>query len=281
MPRIGANQNVFHKENRGGFPCFTDMIEGIAELGLDLFEFCPEYLEQTPDVLTSQVRRDARSRAKSLGVKLIMHASFSSVNITFINEHLRAEALRQLKREIELAHDLESDVITIHPGRPSAHALWYPESRYWDAQVAAYEELLAFAAPLGVRICTENVSVREVGTEEQLTRLFTDLNSPHFGLTFDFGHHNLIYSAFSLGERTKSAKSILKQFADRIWVLHIHDNLGTRDDHIAVGMGQIEYDVLMSEVLRNKVDAFWSLELDEPEHIWISKAALSKYLDDQ
>jgi len=277
MPLIGANQNFFHKDNRGGFPLFEDMIEGIAEFGLDLFEFCPEYLEQTPDVLTSQVRRTARAKAERLGVKLIVHGSFSSVNITFMNEHVRAEALRQLKREIELAHDLECSVITIHPGRPSVHAGWYPASDCWNIRVAAYEELLAFAAPLGVRICTENLR-RQVGTEEQLKRLFTDIDSPYFGLTFDFGHHNLIYGDYPLAERTSMAKSILERFTDRTWVLHIHDNLGTNDDHIAVGMGQIEYDVLMPEVLRSGMDAYWSLELDEPEHVRISRAALCEYL---
>jgi len=277
MPLIGANQNVFHKDNRGGFPLFEDMIEGIAEFGLDLFEFCPEYLEQTPDVLTPQVRHAARAKAERLGVKLIVHGSFSSVNITFINEHVRTEALRQLKREIQLAHDLECDVITIHPGRPSVHAGWYPASHYWDIQVAAYEELLSFAAPLGVRICTENMP-HEMGTEEQLARLFADLDAAHFGLTFDFGHHNLIYSEYPLAERTNVAKSILERFTDRLWVLHIHDNLGTYDDHVAVGMGQIEYDVLIPEVLRSGVDAYWSLELDEPEHVRISRAALYVYL---
>lgn len=279
MPRIGTNQNVFHKENRGGFPLFEEMIEGIAELGLDLFEVCPEYLEQTPDVLTPQVRRDARLRAERLGVKLIVHASFSSVNIMFINEHIRAGALQQLKREIELAHDLESDVITIHPGKPSVHASWYPESNYWDAMIVAYKELIAFATPLGVRICAENVST--VGTEEQLTRLFADVNSPHFGLTFDFGHHNLIYNEYALSERSKVAKSIIRRFSEKIRVLHFHDNMGVQDEHNAIGAGQIEYDVLIPEVLRSGVDAYWSMEVDEREHVRISKAALSTYLDSQ
>jgi sugar phosphate isomerase/epimerase len=279
--RIGANQNVFHRKNRGGFLLFEDMIEGIAELGLDLFEFCPEYLEQTPDALTPPRRRNARTKAERLNIKLVVHASFSSINITFINKHVRAAALDQLKREIKLAHDLESDIITIHPGVKSAHASWYPESHYWDAQIAAYQELLAFAAPLGVRICTENINPGGVGTEEQVAQLFANLDSPHFGLTFDFGHHNLIYNKYSLGERTEAAKSILKRFADRIWMLHVHDNWGEKDDHMAIGMGQIEYDVLMPEVLRNGLDAYWSMELDEVEHVQISKAALLAYQGNQ
>ena len=41
MALIGINQDTFHRES-GGFPPFEEMIRGVAELGLDLFEFCPD-----------------------------------------------------------------------------------------------------------------------------------------------------------------------------------------------------------------------------------------------
>ena len=118
MIYLGINQDTFHKEE-GGFPSFEEMIQGIAELGLSMFEFCPEYPEQTVDVLNSKRRQEARKIAVSLGVKLIIHASYVSVNICHMNQHVQKEAMRQLKREIQLAHDLECDAITIHPGVPA------------------------------------------------------------------------------------------------------------------------------------------------------------------
>ncbi len=276
MALIGINQNSFHRQE-GGFPSFEDMIRGIGELGLNLFEFCPEYLEQTPDVLTPQRRREALALAKSLGIKLLVHASFASVNCCFINDHTRAESVRQLKREIELAHDLESDSITIHPGSPVGHAKWYPKAHFWDIVTKSYEELLAHAEPLGVRICTENLSKSFVGTIEHLEQLFADLDSPNFGLTFDFGHHNLIYNDQPLALRTDLMVDLLERFKERVWVLHIHDNKGMRDDHKALGWGDIDYRAGMRKVVQAGINAFWSMELDSFDDAVTTKRTLAEF----
>ena len=276
LPLIGINQDTFHIE-AGGFPSFEEMICGIAELGLNLFEFCPEYIEQTPDALTPERRRAAMALAQSLGVKLLVHASFASVNICFINEHTRAESVRQLKREIQLAHDLESDAITIHPGPPTGHARWYAKDMAWSMMLKSYEELLAFAEPLGVCICTENMP-RFVSREDDLTRLLANVDCPGFGLTFDFGHHNLIYNDLPLPDRTAKMKDILCRFHDRIRVLHLHDNKGTKDDHEGLGWGEIDYNAAVPEVLRLGINAYWSMELAGREAVAQSKAKLSEYL---
>lgn len=278
MTRIGINQDSFYKQD-GGFPTFEDMIRGVAELGLNMYEFCPEYLEQTPDILTPQRRRDALALAQSLDVQLIVHASFASINICFINEHTRAESVRQLKREIELAHDLESDVITIHPGTPCGHFRWYPKEYFWDMLKRSYAELLEFAEPLGVRICTENIDRCFVGLDEDVARIIEDMDSVHFGLTFDFGHYNLIYNDLPLKERTARTRAALERFRDRIWVLHIHDNRGQRDDHDALGTGEIDYDVLMPEVARLGIQAHWSMELAGIDAAIVSRDRLSRFIE--
>jgi sugar phosphate isomerase/epimerase len=178
---------------------------------------------------------------------------------------MREEAVRQLKREIELAHDLESDVITIHPGPPGGHSRWYPEEDAWEIMARSYQDLLKCAGPLGVRVCTENMMSTAFpsasGTLACLERIFEIADVPHFGLTFDFGHHNLIHKDLSIPERTQRAIEILRRFRDRIWVLHIHDNQGERDDHAAVGTGQVDYDTLMPELCELGIQAYWSMEL--------------------
>ncbi len=277
MPHIGINQDTFHREE-GGFPSFEDMIRGIAELGLDMFEFCPEYLEQTPDVLTPERRRNALALAQSLGVKLLVHGSFMSLNICFINDHTRAEAVRQFKREIELAHDLECDTITIHPGTPSGHAKWYPRDVFWNMMLRSYEELVTFAQPLGVRICTENMMPWFMGKEEDLVRFFADLDCPNLGLTFDFGHHNLNYNDRPLPDRTVMMKSILGKLREKVWVLHLHDNKGAKDDHQGLGWGEIDYASSIAEVLRLGINAYWSMELAGREATFMSKARLAELL---
>lgn len=104
---------------------------------------------------------------------MAVHGSYGSLNICFINEHTRAESIRQLKREIELAHDLECDAITVHPGLPAGLRPWYPRQNFWDMMLRSYEELLEFACPRGVTICCENIDPHFVGRLEHFESLLT------------------------------------------------------------------------------------------------------------
>lgn len=274
---IGFNQNAFHRDE-GGFPSFEEMIRSVAELGFNMYEFCPEFPEQTPDALTPQRRREALSLSNSLGLKLNVHASFASVNPCFMNDHTRAESIRQLKREIELAHDLESEIITIHPGPPTMHARWYSPEIPWQTILRSFEELLLFAEPLGVCICAENVFSGFIGKEASLIRLFDEIDSPFFGLTFDFGHHNVIYNDSPLAERTAAMIRIMGRFKDKIRELHLHDNNGAGDEHWHLGSGVIDYHAGIREARRLGIEAKWCLESTTIESVLKSKAALSDYL---
>jgi sugar phosphate isomerase/epimerase len=228
-------------------------------------------------VLTRQRRKDALALAKSLEVKLIVHASFTCPNIAMIHEEMRIESIRQLEREIELAHDLESDVITIHPGSPRGHVHWYDPDHFWKIMADSYHQLLAYAEPLGVRICTENIDTDFVGTEEGFARVFELVDSPEFGITFDFGHHNLIYKDRPLPERTEIMRRILRRYHDRVWVLHIHDNRGERDDHDALGSGEVDYRAGMNTVIESGIKAYWSMELSAIDAARKSRDALAPF----
>ena len=279
MIRLGTNQDSFCRRG-GGFPPFEEMMQGVADMGLTLFEFCPEYVEQAPDLLTPGRRKEARKLADSLGLKLAIHASYGSLNICFMNRYTRAESIRQLKREIELAHDLESDIITVHPGAPMGLAPWYSvEHFWWPMMLDSYAELVRHAEPLGVRITTENINNWFVGSKESLTRLYADLDSPNFGLTFDFGHHNLIYSDLPLQQRTAAMLDIFESLGSRIWMLHVHDNNGVHDDHIGLGKGEIDFATAFPALMEHEIQAYWSMELTNRVDVNLSKARIDEFLE--
>ena len=273
MIRLGINQDPFCKRG-GGFPAFEEMIRGVAKMELNLFEFCPEYLEQTPDALTPSRRRKALALANDLGIKLAVHASYGSLNICFINEHTRAESIRQLKREIELAHDLECDAITVHPGLPTGLRPWYSRQFFWDMMLASYEELLEFARPLGVTVCCENVDPLFVGRLEHFDTLLTHFDGSDFGITFDFGHHNLIYGDLPVPGRTNAMLDLFRRFGSRVKMLHIHDNRGQRDDHDQLGTGEIDFAAAIPGLAAGGVDAYWSMELTSKRSAVNSAAGL-------
>ena len=64
------------------------------------------------------------------------------------------------------------------------------------------------------------------------------------------------------------------RFREKIWVLHLHDNKGSKDDHQGLGWGEIDYDAAMREVLSLGITAYWSMELAGKEATVQSRAKL-------
>lgn len=272
---LGTNQDPFFKGGTG-FPEAEDTVRLIADAGLGLFELCPEYLHQGPDKLTVERRRGLCKVAETAGVHIIIHASYCSLNFCFLNEHTRRESIEQFKREIELASDVESRFITIHPGPPFGIAEWYDKEMFEKMILDGYAELIRYAWPLGVTVCTENIPFPHLFSTEFMGSILAALDAENFGLTFDLGHHNLMYHDLSQDERTESMAEVLRRFSNRIKILHIHDNKGTGDDHEALGTGEIEFETVLGEARKNCPDALWSMELQQYDAVGQSIEYLSR-----
>jgi sugar phosphate isomerase/epimerase len=93
----------------------------------------------------------------------------------------------------------------------------------------AVVDLIPYAEKTGVKIAIENLfaewSIREINT------LLDDLNHPLLGICFDTGH-SVLYN--SVGEE-------LALCGDRLLGLHIHDNLGEKDNHFVPYRGKIDW----------------------------------------
>ena len=275
QPILGTNQDPFFDAQRG-FPEPEDTVRLIADAGLTLFELCPEYLHQTADVLTPGRRRDVRKAAEDAGVRIIIHASYCSLNFCFLNEHVRRTSIEQFKREIELASDLESRFITIHPGPPFGIAEWYDTEMFRKMILVGYAELVNCARPLGVTICTENIPFPHLYSIEFMGSVLSALDTENFGLTFDLGHHNLMYHDLEAQERMTSMAGVLRRFGPRVKVLHIHDNNGKGDDHAALGTGEIDFETVLNAALESCPNALWSMELQQHDAVEQSVGYLKK-----
>jgi sugar phosphate isomerase/epimerase len=81
-----------------------------------------------------------------------------------------------------------------------------------------------------VRFLIENMPPPMFGRQASVLRQVADtVASPHVGLAYDSGHATL--SGDPIGT--------IHAMGPRLWGVHIHDNLGTKDDHLIPGMGVI------------------------------------------
>jgi sugar phosphate isomerase/epimerase len=138
----------------------------------------------------------------------------------------RIEAMDEVKRALEIAEQIHISAVTLHLG--------VKDDRYdtaaIDNSLTAIEHIKAFAHPLGVKVLIENLQ-NDVTTPEHILDI---LNIGHFdniGVTLDVGHAHLSDTGLD------HAFELLKP---RIGELHLHDNHGTRDEHLWPGTGSID-----------------------------------------
>ncbi|MBC8138582.1 MAG: sugar phosphate isomerase/epimerase [Fibrella sp.] len=97
--------------------------------------------------------------------------------------------------------------------------------------IAAIESLVAIATPRKIRLMVENV---EGDSAESLAPIFDAV--PGLGLHLDIGHANIA----TTGRKSHTA-DLLSRHADRLCHVHLSDNKGKSDDHLAIGAGKIDW----------------------------------------
>jgi sugar phosphate isomerase/epimerase len=176
--------------------------------------------------------------AASTGLALSVHAPYSDLNLASLNYPIWRESVRQVLACIDGAADL-TDRVTVHPGYLSPMGKLLPD-KVWNLQKSALGEIGKYAADRGVRVFLENMG----GLKEVLCRFPEEIlgmidGVENIGFTLDVGH------AHTVG-KVREFLGVLPQ-ANHI---HVHDNHGTADQHLALGDGTIPWEEVGGAIAR-------------------------------
>jgi sugar phosphate isomerase/epimerase len=142
----------------------------------------------------------------------------------------RVEAMDELKRAIDVADDLPFPRMIFHMGGSrETHDL-----RKRDAAFSTLEHLMLHARHAGVTICLEN-TMSEMGAPAYLRSFVDDTRLP-LRFNFDIGHANLADGTAE--ERIEASFAPLRERAASV---HVHDNRGEKDEHLAPYDGAIDW----------------------------------------
>ncbi|MFA6226181.1 MAG: sugar phosphate isomerase/epimerase family protein [Methanoregula sp.] len=172
-----------------------------------------------------------------LGISV--HAPFGDLNLATLNDPIWRESIRQIYTCITHASAF-TDRITIHPGYLSPVGKLVPQ-KVWNLQKEALRQIGKCAEEYSVLACVENmISVKEFLCQlpEELIGMAEGIEG--IGMTFDFGHANTLGKVNGFLPYVKKASHI-----------HIHDNHGTSDEHLALGDGLINWTVVGNAVAEN------------------------------
>ncbi len=174
----------------------------------------------------------------STNLRVTVHAPFGDLNLATLNDPIYRESIRQVCSCIHYASQL-TDIVTIHPGYLSPIGKLMPQ-KVWNLQKDALREIGKVAADHNVTACLENM----IGVKEFLCRFPEELigmteGIEGIGMTFDFGHANTVGKVAEFLPHVGSATHI-----------HVHDNHGESDEHLALGGGTIDWTVAGKEIAR-------------------------------
>jgi sugar phosphate isomerase/epimerase len=217
----------------------------MAELNLDFVDLTLE----PPAVAPWQVEPAEVSKLlRDHGLGVVGHTAYY-LPIASSFESLRRAAIDELKRAAEVFAAIGAKWMNVHP---DGHAPFTDERTVVHRNIASLQELIAFAAPLGVRIMLENVPGR-FNSVSQLGPIFDAVSDA--ALHLDIGHCNLNVARSTAGE-------LITRYAPRLAHVHLHDNRGGHADlHLALGMGELDVTAHVRELRAVGYDGTITLEV--------------------
>lgn len=124
-------------------------IKKAAEMGADGIQMYASYGAKAPENMTAEMRRELLDFVKSHGLKF--SALCGDLGKGFHHKELNPELIERSKRILDLAKDLETDIVTTHIGVvPEDKSI----ERYGIMQAACYE-LASYADSIGSHFAIE------------------------------------------------------------------------------------------------------------------------------
>jgi sugar phosphate isomerase/epimerase len=158
-----------------------------------------------------------------------------NINLIDPEKTHRITAMDEVKRALESAEQIPIDACVLHLGQKGD--AW--NTRALENSLTAIEHLKAFAHPLGVRILIENLQ-NEITTPEHILEILRVGHFDRVGVCLDIGHAHLTQPP-SDSHPNVGIDAAFELLKPRIAQLHLHDNHGTKDDHLWPGSGTIDW----------------------------------------
>jgi sugar phosphate isomerase/epimerase len=197
---------------------------------------------------------------------LTLHAPFMDLNAGAVDTMVRSVTQLRFRQVLDVAAILKPRAVVFHAG----YDRWRYAGRkdiWLDNGLPVWKGLVEMASKFGVRLAVENVFDED---PDALAMLIDAVGSPDFGLCFDTGHFNL-FSKVALEEWFKA-------IGDRVVELHLHDNAGNEDSHLALGKGTFDFDLFFGLLRQHGVRPVYTIEAHDKDDVGVSIERVRTYL---
>jgi sugar phosphate isomerase/epimerase len=244
-------------------PLLLKNLSGVLAMGLQ-----PEiyFGSASLDNLPRQEIREAAQQLGQQNIFVTFHAPFMDLSPGAVDDRIRAITAFRFHQVLDLVPTFHPRAIVFHPGYDRWRfdgdvELWMTQS------LLTWKPLVERAESLGVKLALENVFEENPSI---LQRLLQAISSPCLGYCLDAGHGH-IFSEVAICEWIEALGHYLVE-------VHLHDNHRQADEHLPLGLGQIDFDGIFACLKARHLQPIYTIEPHQEEHLEPSLRALEKYL---
>ncbi len=248
----------FHKEN-----------------GFDAADFNTGILNLTRDGWQSHIEK-AISDEKNVGIKFeLCHLPFFCGSLKE-NSELVLKTSEKIHNAIDAAALLGVDYAVLHPGTNTIPIDLFNRDEEYDLVMRHLSPFVEHASKVGLKLAVENMRISKNGvpgrrfgqSPEEICEIADALG---IGVCWDFGHANISEVKQSEG---------LSYVGKRLKVIHVNDNFGVEDEHLAPFMGNIDWRDAMKGLILAKFDGLLNYEVSAGKLPCATRTSYAKYLID-
>lgn len=204
------------------------------------------------------VFQDLANTLQNHGLPCTLHAPFFDLAPGGIDAKVREVSREKLRLAFELIPVFKPRSIVCHLGyEENKHS--YKLEQWLQYSLETWQELVKIAEQNNSLVMFENTYE---STPDIHHRLLTEIRSDSLKFCLDTGH----LMAY--------AGTPWQLWLDKLlpWLgqLHLHDNNGLRDDHIAIGQGNFNFTELLNFLREKKSKPLITLEPHSQEDLWLS-----------
>ncbi|HPA56953.1 MAG TPA: sugar phosphate isomerase/epimerase family protein [bacterium] len=185
-----------------------------------------------------------------MNMDVSVHLPFYDLNLGSVDRNISEYSFRSMVQGIDIASGVGAEIAVAHLGynvlsSKSSTAKWFERFAVMKG------ELEKHAADKGVTVVWENTYEKEMAVFDEMIKV-------HPGTKFclDIGHCNC-FAGFS-------AVEFIERYKERVMHIHLHDNDGIEDSHLAPGKGNIDFLPIMEKIMAYHVrNAVFELDFDK------------------
>jgi len=217
-------------------------------------------------------RKELKKECENLGLKVV---NFSPIlpDLVSLDKQKREKALQLYEMGIELAVYLEASTVQMDSYTPPLdfigelpykEAISYGKqyqvkvdpafrwSELWDVLVDSTLKCNSMAKDANLKLVMEPRVGEIISNSDALLRLMEAVNDPNFGAILDTAHLNAQKEILVLS---------VEKMGGRIYYLHVADNDGRENQHLALGEGNIDWKGLFTCLKKHQFEGYVAIDV--------------------